>query len=180
MQTKRNDSEAAKEKHLRRLIAYSFLLSILIGSVSQFIADVAVQRVMWAVDAFFVIIAASLLASKLSRAEHDIPAAGFAVITVAQAMSYGFIATHDAGAEQFGAVIAIFVPGLVLISFYDLTPFFIRLCGFISAAVFSTLAILIFVNALTVNANVILTSAGYMAMNVSLLGWAWLIYRKKI
>jgi hypothetical protein len=135
---------------------------------------------MWASGAFFAIVAASLLASKLSRDGHDIPAAGFAVITVAQAMSYGFLATHDAGAEQFGAVIAIFVPGLVLISFYALAPLFIRLCGFVSATAFAIMVVLIFVGTIKETGNAILTAIGYMGMNIALLGWAWQVYRRKI
>lgn len=169
-----------KERHLRQIVAFSFALSVGIGVTSQFAPAGGVQHLLWALGSFFIIIGASLLASKLSRDQHDIPAAGFAVITVAQAMSYGFLATHDAGTEQFGAVIAIFVPGLVLISLYALVPLFVRICGFVSAAAFAALAILIYVNTVSETSRGALTGIGYMGMNFSILGWAWLVYRKRI
>ncbi len=170
-----------KDLHLKNLIAYSFVLSVVIGFSGGFFPEGGIQHLMWALGSFFMIIGSSLLGSKLSRNDHDIPAAGFAVITVAQALAYGFLATNDAGTEQFGAVIAVFVPGLVLISFYDLAPLFIRICGFISAAGFATLALLIFIHTdLSLALREILTGIGYAGLNFSLLGWAWLVYRKKI
>ena len=126
------------------------------------------------------IIGSSLLSSKLTRQGHDLPAAGFIIMSIAQAASYAFIATHDAGQEQFTAVIAIFVPGLLLISLYDVVPFFIRAAGFLAAAAFSVLGIIIYKEVFSETVHTILTSGSYMLMNVVLIGWAWLVYKNKI
>ena len=67
----------------------------------------------------------------------------FAVLAVAQALSYGFLDTADADTGKFGSVIAIFVPGLVLISLYNLVPVFIRLAGLAWAVLFLAKAVLI-------------------------------------
>ncbi len=173
-------TEIKKEKHLRNLISYCFLFSVISGFVGSFVTDEGIQHLLWALGAFFMIISASLLGSKLSRDQHDIPAAGFTVIAIGQAMSYGFIATHDAGTAQFGAVIAIYVPGLILISFYNLAPIFLRICAFVGAISFSALASLIFLDAVNDAFQQVFTQLGFMGMNIAILGWAWLVHRKKI
>ncbi len=173
---------AAVNKHiyLKNLISYCFLFGVFFGFGGSFIEEKGIQHLMWAISAFFIIIAASLLGSKLAREEHDIPAAGFTILAIAQAMSYGFIATHDAGDEQFGAVIAIYVPGLILIGLYDLANLFLRIMGFLAAACFAFEAIVIFLDLNVAQLRPVLTYAGYIPFNTCILGWAWLVYKKKI
>jgi len=166
--------------HLKNFIAFSLLFHVISGSASEFMSDVDAKHFSWEVSAFFMIIGSSLLGSKLTREGHDLPAAGFIIMSIAQAASYAFLATHDAGLEQLAAVIAIFVPGLLLISLYDVVPFFIRIAGFLAAASFAIMGILIYEESLTGNLQPILTSGSYMLMNIVLLGWAWLVYKKKI
>lgn len=169
-----------KDNHLKNLVSFFFVTGVFTGFSGTFIPAGGIQHLAWALGAFFLIIGSSLLASKLSRQEHDIPAAGFSVFAVGQALAYGFLATNDAGSEQFGAVIAIYVPGLVLISFYDLTPWYFRLCGFFAAASFMTLAVLIFCHLQSEMLSSILNNSAYMAMNIMILGWAWLVFKRKI
>jgi hypothetical protein len=169
-----------KHIYLKNLISWCFLFSVVIGFGGSFVPAGGVQHVFWALGAFFMIIASSLLGSKLAREEHDIPAAGFTIIAVAQAMSYGFLATHDAGNEQFGAVVAIYVPGLMLISLYELANVFIRITGFIAAVSFASLALIIFLDFHIETLSPILTQLGYAAFNICLLGWAWFVHKGKV
>jgi|WetSurMetagenome_2_1015567.scaffolds.fasta_scaffold263329_1 hypothetical protein len=166
--------------HLKNFIAFSLLFNVISGLASEVVTAVDYKHFAWAVSAFFMIIASSLLGSKLTRAGQDLPAAGFIIMSIAQAASYAFIATHDAGQEQFTAVIAIFVPGLLLISLYDVVPFFIRVAGFLAAAAFSVLGIIVYKEVFSDTVHTVLTSGSYMLMNVVILGWAWLVYKNKI
>jgi hypothetical protein len=77
------------------------------------------QYLLWALSSYCIIVGATLLGSKLTREDHDIPAAGFIILGIGNAMIYAFIATHDVGSHQFGAGIMIYSPGLLLISMYD-------------------------------------------------------------
>ena len=169
-----------KHKHLINLIAFCLMMHVVSGLVSQVVPSEGYQHFMWAVSAFFMIVGSSLLSSDLTRHGHDIPAAGFIILSIGQAMSYGFIATHDAGPEQLGAIIAIFIPGVILISLYDVVPWFIRIAGFLSAATFAILAILIYREIKNEVLLSVLTNGGYMLMNFVTLAWAWLLYKKKI
>ncbi len=169
-----------KHTHLKNMIAFCLLLHVATGMASEAIEDEGYKHMAWAVSAFFMIIGASMLSSKLTRDGHDIPAAGFIVLSIAQATSYAFIATHDAGAEQFGAVIAIFIPGIILISLYPIVPLFLRICGFLSAIAFGVLAIIIYRNIDGESLQGILTTVGYILMNIVMIGWAWIIYKNKI
>jgi hypothetical protein len=169
-----------KHTHLKNMIAFCLLLHVATGMASEAIEDEGYKHMAWAVSAFFMIIGASMLSSKLTRDGHDIPAAGFIVLSIAQATSYAFIATHDAGAEQFGAVIAIFIPGIILISVYPIIPLVLRISGILAAIAFSVLAVLIYRGIYTVVVEDTLTTAGYVLMSILLVGWAWLIYKNKI
>jgi hypothetical protein len=169
-----------KHKQLINMIAFCLMMHVISGLASQVMPSEGYQHLMWAVSAFFMIIGSSLLSSDLTRHGHDIPAAGFIVLSIAQAMSYGFIATHDAGQEQLGAIIAIFIPGVLLISMYDVIPWFIRIAGFLSAAAFTVLAICIYREIKNDFLLAVLTNVGYMLMNFVTLAWAWLVFKKKI
>lgn len=171
---------ARRHRYMKNMIASGFTLNVIIGFCGSFITSPGLQHFFWALSAFFMIIAASLLSSKLTRDGHDIPAAGFIIISIAEAMSYGFIATHDAGSEQFGAVISIFIPGLVLISFYDVVPWLIRIPGFLAAIFFAALAVSIYREADPDVNKSLLTFASYATMNAAFIGWAWLIFKNKI
>lgn len=162
------------------MISFCLLLHVATGMGSEAIEDVGYKHMAWAVSAFFMIIGASMLSSKLTRDGHDIPAAGFIVLSIGQATSYAFIATHDAGAEQFGAVIAIFIPGIILISLYPIVPLFLRISGLLSAIAFAALAIIIYRDIDRETLQGILTTIGYVLLNIVMVGWAWLIYKNKI
>ena len=172
--------ETRKQIHLKNMIALSFVLSVVIGFTGSMFSDLVLQHFAWAVTAFFMIIGASLLSSKLTREGHDIPAAGFIVLSIAQATSYAFIATHDAGQEQFGAVIAIFIPGLILISIYGPVPLLIRIAGLLSSLLFAILALCIYKGVTNDWVQPLFTTSAYMLMNFVTLGWAWMIYRQRI
>jgi hypothetical protein len=173
--------EGDREKHLKNLIAFSILLFVLSGVTSSFLdQNSGIAHLMFAISAFFSIIGFSLLASKLTNHKHDIPAAGFGILTVAQAMGFGFLATHDAGKEQFAAVTVIFIPGLILISFYNLMNVVLRILGFISAAAFTLLAFLLFLGKEITTDNILIINLAYIPMNIVLIGWAWYVYRQKL
>ncbi|MEI7802754.1 MAG: hypothetical protein WCI97_08940 [Bacteroidota bacterium] len=173
--------QTSKQKnHLKNFVAFSLVMYAVIGFSSQAFSSEGVKHFMWAVSAFFMIIGSTLLSSKLTRADNDFPAAGFIILSIGQAMSYGFIATHDAGNEQFGAVIAIYIPGLILISFYNLVPWFLRISGFLSALCFTILAILIYKGSAQTAIADGFTSGAFMAMNIAIVGWAWLVYKNRI
>jgi hypothetical protein len=169
-----------KHVHLKNLIACCLVLNVVAGIASQAIVDDGYKHLAWAVSSFYMIIGSSMLSSKLTRDAHDIPAAGFIVLSIGQATSYAFIATHDAGTEQFGAVIAIFIPGLLLVSFYPIIPLLLRIAGFLSAISFTILAFLIYRELDTEVSTAIFTTGGYVMMNIVTVGWAWLIYKDKI
>ncbi|MEP6646904.1 MAG: hypothetical protein ABJC12_07435 [Saprospiraceae bacterium] len=166
--------------HLKNMIASCFVLAVGVGFAGSLMHGLPIQHFAWAISSFFMIIGASLLSSKLTRAGHDIPAAGFIVLSIGQATSYAFIATHDAGVEQFGAVIAIFIPSLILISMYNIVPLSVRIAGFISAATFASLAACIYQEVEAEWVQPVFTTAAYLTMNFVIVGWAWLIYREKI
>ena len=169
-----------KENHLKNMIAFSFMMTVVSGMSSEAIADDGLKHFVWAVSAFFMIIGSSMLSSKLTREGHDVPAAGFIVMSIAQATSYAFIATHDVGNEQFGAVIAIFIPGLLLISLYGAVPLVLRILGILSAMSFTLLALCIYKEVTSDWVIPTLTTGAYMFMNVATLWWAWLIFKRKI
>ncbi|HMC97106.1 MAG TPA: hypothetical protein VKG92_05620, partial [Flavobacteriales bacterium] len=127
-------SSTKKHAYLKNLIATSLVLGVLVGIIGSMIPEGNLQHLFWAFSSFCTIIGSTLLGSKLTREDHDIPAAGFIVLGIGNAMLYGFLATHDAGAEQFGAGIMIYVPGLLLISLYDLSPMLLRAIGYFSSA----------------------------------------------
>lgn len=168
-----------KHKQLKNLTAYSLFIGILIGMSGNVIQPGTLQNIAWGMNAFFIIIGASLLSLKLTRLDHDIPAAGFGILTIGNAMAYGFLATHDAGSAQFGASIFIYVPALFLISLSDLSRLIIRIIGMISAAAFAILAVRIFIGISDGAINDSVKAIAYAAMSVTELAWGWWVYNNK-
>jgi len=174
-------TEEEKQKHLKNLIAGSIMLFVITGMGGSFFDNRSeIAHFIFAISCFFSIIGFSLLASKLTNHKHDIPGAGFGVLTIAQSMAFGFLATHDAGNEQFGAVTVIFIPGLILISFYNMMNFVLRILGFVSAAAFTLLAVLLLNGKEITAGNLLIILLAYIPMNIVLIGWAWYIYREKL
>lgn len=172
-------SQPAKHAHLRNLIASSLLLGVLIGVIGNFLPPGNAQHLIWALNSFCVIIGATLLGSKLTREDHDIPAAGFIILGIGNAMLYGFIAAHDTGHEQFGAGIMIYMPGLLLISMYDRSHLLLRALGFVSAAAFGALAMIIYLGGDVPRYYPVLEPIAYITLNAVLVWWSVLLLRQK-
>jgi hypothetical protein len=170
---------ANKHKQLRGLIAISLLAGVALGTIGAMLPAGKAQYLFWAFSSFSFVIGATLLGSKLTREDHDIPAAGFIALGIGNAMIYGFIATHDVGTGQFGAGIMIYGPGMLLISLYDRAHPVQRVIGYIAAAAFTTLAAMIYLGADVTKAQAWLQPLAYNTMSIVLVWWAVLLLRGK-
>lgn len=88
-------SSPKKHAYLRHLIAVSLLAGVGLGLIGAMLPAGHAQYLLWAFSSYCIIVGATLLGSKLTREDHDIPAAGFIVLGIGNAMLYAFIATHD-------------------------------------------------------------------------------------
>ena len=171
--------EPEKRNHyLNKLIALFFLLAFITGFSSYPLKSMpGIQQSFWGLSAIFTVMGAALMGSKLTRQDHDIPAAGFNLLAIGNTMIYGFLIANDTEVSNYAGSIVLYVPGLLLVSAYKLFPKSIRISGFIAALGFASLCMLLNLDAENIKLIDIITSISYVSLNLTILGWSWITYR---
>lgn len=151
------------------------------GMAGSFAASVPVRTLLWGVDGIALVVAAALLTAYHLRRGNDILAAGFLVYVSGQAL---VLASADgdlgAGGRLFAPGAALWAAALILISVPKVMPLWLRAVAVAAAVMFVIFAIQVFSGRPLTSLSRPLPFFAYPLLSATLLGWAWVHYRKMV
>lgn len=133
--------EMRSRQHLPYFIVTGLALSFVFSLTGSFFPlQSPVQNFFFKIDALFAVTAFSCLASKATSEGHDIPAAGFTVLAIAQGLFLAEIGRDYDWDYSTGTVAVLFmIPSLIMISYYTEFPKWVRVLGVVSVIPFVVL-----------------------------------------
>ena len=115
------------------------------GLAGTFVGQAALRQLFWAIDGVGLIVATALLAVRFLRRGDDCVAAGFLVFAIGESLLLsGTAAGLDASVPSFGAGVALWSAGLLLISLPSTLTTWVRGAGVAAAVLFAIVAARIF------------------------------------
>ena len=168
------------EKFIKTLAVTGLIIGGLFGMVGSFVPSASLRGLAWGLDGVGLILASSLLTFYFFRKRYEMLAAGFFIFAIGE----GLILSSNTpdlneNVSSFGAGVILWATSLVLISLQNFFSKFIRLTGFIGAALFFIVAFQVFtgnsVNALTKP----LPFYAYPFFAITIFGWAWKLLKRK-
>ena len=130
---------------LNILITIGLILGGVLGMAGSLIAQANLRAAFWGIDGVGVIVATALLTLKFHRAGNDLVAGGFLVYTLGESiMLTGTPGTLQASVPAFGAGVALWSAGLLLVSIPRTYAIWARATGVISAVLFAIVAAQVF------------------------------------
>jgi hypothetical protein len=154
-------------------------LGAVFGMAGTFVAQPALQAILWAIDGAGLVMAAAILSLKYFRMGQDIVAAGFLVFAIAEAVIMsGTAAGLAASVPSFAAGTALWATALLLISIPKNFAMPVRLLGLASAILFSIVAAKIFRGEQVLPTSAPLPFYAYPFLVMTFVGWIWSLLRE--
>lgn len=150
------------------------------GLAGTFVASDALRETVWAIDGVALVVAAALLTLKYQRLGNDCVAAGFLTFVAGESLLLaGNAAGLQASVPSYLGGISLWAAALVLISAPKTFALWVRLTGFIAAALFavSVLAALWGMPLLPTSAP--LPALGYPFLVLTFAGWIWKLMKSE-
>lgn len=161
--------------------ALGLVVGAVLGMAGTFAPSAGLRALAWGVDGTALIVASSLLTVQHFRRGNDLAAAGFLVFVVAETLVLsGAAMTLEDSAPSFAAGVALWSASLVLVSLSDAMPVLVKSTGFVGAFLFAVVAVRIFMGADVTPLSKPLPYFAYPFLAATLLGWAWVTYRRGI
>jgi hypothetical protein len=144
----------------------------------SFVSSASFRGLAWGLDGVGLILASALLTIYYFRKGYDALGAGFLIFIVGEGLILSCNPTNlNENVSSFGAGTSLWAASLVLISFQNVFPLFVRITGCIAAVLFSIVSVQIFtghpVNALTEP----LPFYAYPFFAATIFGWGWVLLR---
>ena len=144
------------------------------GMAGTFVPSASLRGLAWGIDGVALVMAGALLTVVFYRRGRDIAASGFLVFTVGQSLILSVAATDPAaGIPSFGAGIALWAMGLVMIGIAPVFPLPVRVLGGVAALLFGVTAAQIFAGAQITPLTSPLPAFAYPVLVLTFVGWIW-------
>jgi hypothetical protein len=162
------------------LAAFGLALGAVFGMAGTMATQPNLQATAWAIDSCGLVMACTLLALKFHSMSNDIVAGGFFVFGIGEGVILsGTAAGATASVPSFGAGVALWATGLLLISVPKQFPIWVRGVGILSAALFLVTAAMIFWGEQVLPTSSPLPFFGYPFVVATFLGWIIILLREK-
>lgn len=167
------------ESQIPYFISGGLLLSFIFSVAGSFFPPQSLeQTALFKIDAMFAIMAFSCLSAKLSSEKFLIPSAGFAVLAISQGMFLAEIDQADRWNYSSQVIGVLFMlPAVIMISYYNLIPKWLRITGVLAVVPFILLFIDRYLNGpahTAVYENII-----FLLYQIVTLCWAWQIWKNR-
>ncbi len=176
MDSQRPEKDDAR---VRMVAALGLVVGAVLGIAGTFAPSASLRGLAWGVDGTSLIVASALLAVHHWRRGNDLAAAGFLVFVAGETLIVsGAAMTLEASAPSFGAGVSLWAASLVLVSASRTMPLLVRGTGFLAALLFGVVAVRIFMGAALTPLSEPLPFFAYPFLAATLVGWAWVHYRR--
>ena len=154
------------------------VVGAVLGMAGTFAQSAAFRGVAWGLDGTALVLAAALLTVHHFRRGDDLVAAGFLVFVAGQTLVLSGAAMDlVASVPSFAAGVGLWAAALALISAPRVMPLWIRGVGFITALLFTLVALQVFSGRELTPLSQPLPFFAYPFLAATLFGWAWVHYR---
>lgn len=149
-----------------------------LGMAGTFVASDALRETLWAIDGVGIVVAAALLTMKYQRLGNDCVAAGFLVFVAGESLLLaGNAAGLQASVPSYLGGISLWAAALVLISAPNTFALWMRITGFIAAALFAVSVFAALWGAPLLPTTAPLPALGYPFLVLTFVGWIWTMMR---
>jgi hypothetical protein len=158
----------------RLLSAGGLVLGSFLGLAGTFVASANVRGLLWGLDGVALVIATALLAIHFLRKGRELIAAGFLVFLVGETLILSSAAMGlTSSGPVFGAGVSLWAASLFLLSVPKTFALWIRISGILAGTLFAIVAAQLFAGRTITPLSQPLPFFAYLALVVTLLGWAW-------
>jgi len=149
-----------------------------LGMAGTFVASDALRETLWAIDGVGIVVAAALLTMKYQRLGNDCVAAGFLVFVAGESLLLaGNAAGLQASVPSYLGGISLWAAALVLISAPNTFALWMRITGFIAAALFTVSVFSALWRAPLLPTSSPLPALGYPFLVLTFAGWIWTLIK---
>ncbi|WP_296743048.1 hypothetical protein [Mesorhizobium sp.] len=149
-----------------------------LGMAGTFVASDALRETLWAIDGVGIVVAVALLTMKYQRLGNDCVAAGFLVFLAGESLLLaGNAAGLQASVPSYLGGISLWAAALVLISVPNTFALWMRITGFIAAALFTVSVFAALWGAPLLPTTAPLPALGYPFLVLTFAGWIWTLMR---
>lgn len=168
------------DRYSRTIAPAGLVVGAIFGMAGTFAPSDSLRGLLWGIDGTALVVATALLTIHHFRRGNDVVAAGFLVFVVGETLILAGSAMELATTGPlFGAGAGLWAASLALVSAPRVMPTWVRLVGVIAAALFSVVALQIFMQRPLMPLSQPLPFFAYPFLVVTLLGWAWVHYRNR-
>jgi hypothetical protein len=169
------------DSQVSRTAATGLVIGATLGMVGTFVSSAALRGLAWGLDGTFLTVSAALLTVHHFRRGNDVVAAGFLVFTVGEGLILAGAAMDlVASAPTFAAGVALWAASLALVSASGTMPTLVRGVGIVGSILFAVVAVQIFRGQPLTPLSEPLPFFAYPFLAATLLGWAWVHYRRAV
>jgi hypothetical protein len=148
------------------------------GVAGTFASSASLRGLLWGIDGVALVAAGALLAIYHLRRGNDLVAAGFLVFVAGQSLVLSTAsAPLDTSGPVFGAGVSLWATSLVLVSVPGVMPLWVRVAAFVTAMLFSIVAVQVFLGQPLDALSRPLPFFAYPLLAATMFGWAWSHFR---
>lgn len=152
-----------------------------LGMAGTFVASDALRETLWAIDGVGIVVAAALLTMKYQRLGNDCVAAGFLTFVAGESLLLaGNAAGLQASVPSYLGGISLWAAALVLISAPNTFALWMRITGFIAAALFAVSVFATVWGAPLLPTTAPLPALGYPFLVLTFAGWIWTLMKPRL
>jgi hypothetical protein len=174
MEVRMNDARPA------RIASAGLVIGAALGLGGTFAPSDSLRGLAWGLDGITLVVAAALLTIHHVRRGNEWEAGGFLVFAVGQGLVVSGAAMDlIRSTPSFGAGAGLWAASLAIVSAGRVMPFWVRVTGSIAAILFAVVALRIFSGSEVTPLSEPLPFFAYPFLVATLLGWAWVHYRRR-
>lgn len=166
-------------RKLNLIAASGLAAGAVFGLAGTLVNSASLRGVFWGIDGVGLVVGSSLLTVKFLRRGNDIAAAGFLSFGIGQGLVVsGAAASLRTSVPSFGAGVALWAAGLLLVAASGEFPGFVRMIGAFAALLFAIVAGRIFWGEELVATSSPLPFFAYPFLVLTIAGWIWVLVRE--
>ena len=160
-----------EDKYLSRISAILFIFAICFNFIGAMVSRGHSQNVCWEIGSLCAVGGYATMAGRLAREEHDLIAAGFNILLVAEGFAIASVADPNRlDAATFGACMALYVPGYLIIGLFSHFKWWVRLTCVLLCIPFGIEAFII-INGSKISFEPLIHGIGYTLQMIAFIGW---------